>query len=1317
MEGANLRVHLETGDVKAVKYAANTTVQDIINIMGLKIGLQSVAHFGLYLEHSDAAQSQWLSPLRPVATVEAFYQSKTQIFVTSSWKYTFRVRFLPKNAVNLYSKDKTVFSYLHQQLCRFLKQGKFDDIAEQSLVQLAGAEIVRRCLGMASHKVNLDYFEKEIGFSEILSEGILHRYKVKELKKLLSPHCKEYEKLSEDECKLVFFKTLQEHSELGLTTFKVQLEMMSGWGVGVEFLIGPRSGISRKEGDKITPVAEYSQLRSVGIVPQGNKAKVEIRLIGYDTEVLKIICESIIAAEELASLLDGYYKLFVDARSSILASEQQANSRFARAGRGSPGTSRASLYLPDRPSMMSDPSRDVGSRSDDEDVDDAELDHALQQQTSLANVLRRASEMNLQGVSRTRSDAPLHQKLSGSSRALHGSQGNLAGSKPALPPMRITPGPSSGPTSPVNTVAPDEELDDYMTLDDKLDCDTIFRDQLTIARVIGEGQFGSVNEGVWTRPDNTNVPVAIKTCKNNVSREVQREFLAEATLMSKLNHPHIVRILGVSLSSPILIVCELVPLGSLRNYLLDNKPSLNLKMLLGYNWQIVSAMSYLEHVKVIHRDLATRNILVATRQVVKLTDFGLSRVLTEDDIYTATGGKMPVKWMAPESINYRTFTTATDVWSFGVCMWEIMSYGEKPYPQLQNSDVIDHLESGARLQCPDDCPDSLYRVMHDCWAYKPEDRPSFRELYDRMMQVIAEERIEIQGVTTSHLRKSTSEAEMRAQTKRIVESVRGSQSSIAMSSLTAPASDSGRSKSPRASRLTHQQSLPASAFASMGDEPHVLTPGVVPTAPKPVIPGVTTISRTSLTSSTSSLNASGAMDSTSSLNATSAARTNSKPPTVPVSSRPTTAPHGKSSTSTPGPAASAASASESRSSRPLPERSTSVDGDVALDVAAEDLPPPPAPLKTSPRPVRPVSTLTPPSIPAPAPPGAFKPPSATPAAPGTFKPPSIPAPAPPGSAVHKPPSGPESPAAGSAPSPLAARLQARLSEGGSNPAHAPGRLSVLLTDLDEDVQSVRLEKEREQATQAQAASKTKLERRTSDFTMMLRQAIDELPDMDGDDEDEDDDDDEEAVNEQVTAALKPPTRAQKSTSMEQLEAIAAPLTAPHAFVVPESPRMSDAQVKRQAHEILSELDDLLDEEDIKTAQVRLDALKTMYQDKVVAVMKSVMDLKESVRLNETSAFVDMVRVIVMCAGEVMDMVDPVMACLADLNDSQVAPEVHIALADDVSLLKVDIEKLVERTGQATQFSPQAHLFQAEMLDAAFKLAVDAKKLCDRITKF
>ncbi|NXA54013.1 FAK2 kinase, partial [Nothocercus julius] len=256
----------------------------------------------------------------------------------------------------------------------------------------------------------------------------------------------------------------------------------------------------------------------------------------------------------------------------------------------------------------------------------------------------------------------------------------------------------------------------------------ISREDVTLGRILGEGFFGEVYEGIYTNPKGERINVAVKTCKKDCSPENKDKFLSEAVLMKKLDHPHIVKLIGIAEEEPTWIIMELYPYGELGQYLEQNKHSLAVPTLILYALQISKALAYLEATNCVHRDIAVRNILVASPECVKLGDFGLSRYIEDEEYYKASVTRLPIKWMSPESINFRRFTTASDVWMFAVCMWEILSYGKQPFFWLENKDVIGVLEKGDRLPKPDLCPPILYTLMTRCWDYDPSERPKFKEL-------------------------------------------------------------------------------------------------------------------------------------------------------------------------------------------------------------------------------------------------------------------------------------------------------------------------------------------------------------------------------------------------------------------------------------------------------------------------------------------------------------------------------------------------------------------------------------------------------------
>ncbi|TFK06944.1 hepatocyte growth factor [Platysternon megacephalum] len=252
------------------------------------------------------------------------------------------------------------------------------------------------------------------------------------------------------------------------------------------------------------------------------------------------------------------------------------------------------------------------------------------------------------------------------------------------------------------------------------------RTDITMKHKLGGGQYGEVYVGVWKK---YNLTVAVKTLKED-TMEVE-EFLKEAAVMKEIKHPNLVQLLGVcTLEPPFYIVTEYMPYGNLLDYLREcNREEVSAVVLLYMATQISSAMEYLEKKNFIHRDLAARNCLVGENHVVKVADFGLSRLMTGDTYTAHAGAKFPIKWTAPESLAYNTFSIKSDVWAFGVLLWEIATYGMSPYPGIDLSQVYDLLEKGYRMEQPEGCPPKVYELMRACWKWTPPDRPSFAETH------------------------------------------------------------------------------------------------------------------------------------------------------------------------------------------------------------------------------------------------------------------------------------------------------------------------------------------------------------------------------------------------------------------------------------------------------------------------------------------------------------------------------------------------------------------------------------------------------------
>lgn len=248
--------------------------------------------------------------------------------------------------------------------------------------------------------------------------------------------------------------------------------------------------------------------------------------------------------------------------------------------------------------------------------------------------------------------------------------------------------------------------------------------------IIGSGAFGTVYKGFWI-PDGENIkiPVAIKVLQEGTSPSQNKELLEEARVMTSVDQYYCIRILAVCMTAQMMLITPLMPLGCLLDYIRKNKKAIGSKVLLNWCTQIARGMAYLEEHAIVHRDLAARNVLLQTPSHVRITDFGLAKLLDyNEEEYIAAGGKMPIKWLALECIQHRIFTHKSDVWSYGVTVWELFTYGQRPYESVRAPHVPDLLEKGERLPQPSMCTIDVYMIMIKCWMLDAESRPSFKEL-------------------------------------------------------------------------------------------------------------------------------------------------------------------------------------------------------------------------------------------------------------------------------------------------------------------------------------------------------------------------------------------------------------------------------------------------------------------------------------------------------------------------------------------------------------------------------------------------------------
>ncbi|XP_053598709.1 tyrosine-protein kinase CSK [Microplitis demolitor] len=243
--------------------------------------------------------------------------------------------------------------------------------------------------------------------------------------------------------------------------------------------------------------------------------------------------------------------------------------------------------------------------------------------------------------------------------------------------------------------------------------------ELELRECIGKGEFGDVLLGVYRGER-----VAVKMLKDN--SEAAQRFLAEASLMTSLIHDNLVKLLGLVFNNQhMYLVTEYMSKGSLVDYLRSRgRLHVTKKDQINFAFDTCAGMAYLESRHVVHRDLAARNVLVAEDNSAKVSDFGLAR----DENFSLDGGKLPIKWTAPEALKQNKFSNKSDMWSFGILLWEIYSFGRVPYPRIPLADVVKCVEKGYKMEPPDGCPSEVYDIMKQAWDLQPEKRPTFHDI-------------------------------------------------------------------------------------------------------------------------------------------------------------------------------------------------------------------------------------------------------------------------------------------------------------------------------------------------------------------------------------------------------------------------------------------------------------------------------------------------------------------------------------------------------------------------------------------------------------
>ncbi|XP_075714236.1 tyrosine-protein kinase Fes/Fps [Rhinoderma darwinii] len=264
-------------------------------------------------------------------------------------------------------------------------------------------------------------------------------------------------------------------------------------------------------------------------------------------------------------------------------------------------------------------------------------------------------------------------------------------------------------------------------------------EEVILGERIGRGNFGEVFSG---RLQADNTPIAVKTCRETLPPDLKDRFLSEARILKQYNHPNIVKLIGVCTQKhPIYIVMELVQGGDFLTFLRNDSHRLKTKEMIRMSENAAAGMEYLESKRCIHRDLAARNCLVTEKNVLKISDFGMSRE-EADGVYSSTGGmkQIPVKWTAPEALNYGRYSSESDIWSFGILLWEAFSLGAVPYTTMTNQQTREAIDKGIRLPAPEMCPDDIYKLMLRCWENDPNKRPSFATVHQELISIRKKQR-------------------------------------------------------------------------------------------------------------------------------------------------------------------------------------------------------------------------------------------------------------------------------------------------------------------------------------------------------------------------------------------------------------------------------------------------------------------------------------------------------------------------------------------------------------------------------------------------
>ncbi|XP_063897660.1 focal adhesion kinase 1 isoform X14 [Helicoverpa armigera] len=712
---STLKVHLPNGGFNVVRASADEDVRSVLRLLAARLAAGDRVYtscYALRAKRLTTGKIRWIHQDTPVSELLTKWPA-------SEWRLELRVRYLPANLRDLCDADRVTFHYYYDQVRHDYLNANHPMVDQELAIQICCLEIKYFCKDMQislDKKSNIEYLEKEFGLHKFLPKSVLDAIKPKVLKKAIQQQFKKVANLSDTECMLKYLDTMHTHYGYDRETFTGALG--TGWAIPVELAIGPFidiSYVSHKAGEPptYTKIASFSDIVAVQTLKSNctqqsqtqsgscGKAALQLRVKGA-TETLTITCSSVEAAESLADLVDGYCRLVTESQTSLWNRTTEMSSSSSEGKTSSWEANTATLLSEDYAEIVDDDA-DYSTPA----VRDYEL---VRNQIELTGIIGEGQfgDVHKGTCKVTSSNHPSlrRQLAAGAARG------------EALLPVAV------------KTCKMDADLD---TAEKFLE-EAYIMQQFSHPHIIGLVGVCS-SPPIWIVMELATLGEMRAYLQQNAHR-----YCISTDIMQQFSHPHIIGLVGVCSSPPIWIVMELATLGEMRAYLQQNAHRLETCTLVLYIYQLSTALSYLESKKFVHRDIAARNVLVSTPTCVKLADFGLSKMVEDKSYYKASRGKLPIKWMAPESINFRRFTSASDVWMFGVCMWEILMLGVKPFSGVKNNDVIGKLENGERLALPPRCPPRLYSVMSRCWAYEPSQRPAAHALKETLFEILQEER-------------------------------------------------------------------------------------------------------------------------------------------------------------------------------------------------------------------------------------------------------------------------------------------------------------------------------------------------------------------------------------------------------------------------------------------------------------------------------------------------------------------------------------------------------------------------------------------------